>query len=178
MNIVLFGMKACGKTSVGKALKDLIGKAFFDTDQLIREIYSFSGEKHLNIKEIYAKVGPATFRGLEIEAVNSLQDVRNSIIAVGGGTMLDSDNIETLQTFGHLVYLYIEQDKLKKRIFSSKDLPLIFDPKDPEGSFDAMYEQRYAWFKKIPSLVIEQADFTPKEIAKVIQEEIEKDGKQ
>lgn len=177
MNTVLFGMKACGKTSVGKALKQLTGQAFFDTDELICQIHAFSGEKNLEAKDVFMKVGPANFRALEKEAVASLQDVRNSIIAVGGGTMLDPDNIEQLQEFGHLIYLHIDKAKLKARIFSSQTLPAFFDPKDPEGSFDRMYEERQTWFKKLPSTVVEQEDFSPEEIAKAVQKVVANDGK-
>lgn len=177
MNIVLFGMKACGKTAAGKALKALTGKAFFDTDKLISEIYGFSGEKNLEPRDIYVKIGPKGFRTLEKEAVLSLQDVRNSIISVGGGTMLDPESVEMLKAFGNLVYLKIDQLKLKERIFSSSDLPSFFDPKDPEGSFDAMYDQRNRQFSKIPAIVVDVTNLSPEEIASKVHEECSKDGK-
>ena len=126
MNIVLFGIKGCGKTTFGRMLAKERGCAFIDTDHLIEEIYQINRQKKLTCRQIYEEVGPVTFRALEYEVVQSLQDVQNSVIAVGGGAMLLYENIEALQKNSHLIYLYFEREKLKKtRPFrGSPPLPL------------------------------------------------------
>ena len=177
MNIVLFGIKGCGKTTFGRMLAKERGCAFIDTDHLIEEIYQINRQKKLTCRQIYEEVGPVTFRALEYEVVQSLQDVQNSVIAVGGGAMLLYENIEALQKNSHLIYLYFEREKLKKRVLSEDPLPAFINPDDPESSFDKMYDEREDFYQKI---VAETVDVTEMKDSAVVKKifEVTKDGKQ
>ena len=46
MNIVLYGMKSCGKSTIGKGLAKAQGDAFIDTDCLIEEVYKIQRKKN------------------------------------------------------------------------------------------------------------------------------------
>lgn len=176
MNIVLFGIKGCGKTTFGRMLAKERGCAFIDTDLLIEEIYQINRQKKLTCRQIYEEVGPITFRSLEYEVVQSLQDVRNSVIAVGGGAMLLYENIEALQKNSHLIYLYFERERLKNRVLSQDPLPAFINPNDPEASFDKMYDEREDFYQKVGA---EKVDVTEMEDSAVIKRifEVTKHGK-
>lgn len=176
MNIVLFGIKSSGKTTFGKQLAEKLGKAFIDTDRLIEETYQLHRQKKLTITQIYQEVGPITFRALEYEVVQSLQDVQNSVIAVGGGAMLLYENVEALKKNSHLIYLIFEREALKKRVLAQDPLPAFLDPNDPESSFDKMYDERDDQFKKIHATEINVTKMKDEAVIKKICE-VTKDGK-
>ncbi len=110
MNLILIGFKNAGKSTIGKILAEKIKKTFFDIDQLIEQNYN-----GLSYFEIYQKEGEKRFRELEKKAVFSLRDVKNAVIATGGGTLLASQNQALLKSIGKLIYLYVEKDVLRER---------------------------------------------------------------
>lgn len=154
MNLLLFGFKASGKTHFGKMLSKSMHRTFVDTDDFIREEYEKESGTHKSIREIYKKLGNAGFRKIETKVIFKLKDLNNTIIALGGGTVIDSENIEILQTVGAMVYLKTSPKKLKERIFKD-ELPAFFDKKDPEGSFYEMVKNREPIYRSIRARVID-----------------------
>ncbi len=177
MNTVLFGIKGCGKTTFGKQLATKLGSAFIDTDHLIEEVYQVNRQKKLTCRQIYEEVGPVPFRALEYEVIQSLQDVQNSVIAVGGGAMLLHENIDALRKNSYLIYLTFDREPLKKRVLGEDPLPPFIDPNDPESSFDKMYDERDDFYKKIGAKEINVTTLKDEEVIKKICE-LRKDGKQ
>jgi shikimate kinase len=161
MNIILFGFKRCGKTHFGKLLAKKLKRPFVDTDHLIEEAH---GEK---CRQIALKIGDSAFRDLEKQAVASLEMQKESVISVGGGAILDPDNAKKLAKLGTLVYLQLDKETLKKRLLSG-ELPSYLDPKDPESSFEAMYQERKAIYEQIPALKIDIAGKNEQEIIDLI----------
>ena len=155
MNITLFGIKGCGKTTFGRMLAQKLKRAFIDTDHLIQEMYQHTYHKKLTCREIYELVGDEGFRSLEYEVIQSLQDVQHSVIAVGGGTMLLYENIEALQKNSHLIYLFLEKHPLKIRVLSLDPLPIFLDSNDPETSFDRIYDERDDFYRNLNPPLLE-----------------------
>ena len=111
MNLILIGFKNAGKSTIGKVLSEKTNKPFFDIDRLIEQNYN-----SLSYFEIYQKEGEKRFRELEKQAVFSLRNVKDAVIATGGGTLLDPQNQAFLKSIGKLIYLYVEKDILRERI--------------------------------------------------------------
>lgn len=57
MNIILFGFKGCGKTTIGGLLSDKLAMRFVDIDRIIEKIYFADCHAKLNACEIYKKLG-------------------------------------------------------------------------------------------------------------------------
>jgi shikimate kinase len=148
MNIVLFGIKGCGKTTFGKKIATKLKRAFIDTDSLIEDLYHLHRGQKISCRQIFEEIGPKGFRSLEYEVIQSLQDVQNSVIAVGGGALTLLENVEALEKNSCMIYLIFEKDRLRKRVLSLGDPPIFLDPNDPETSFDRMYEQRDELYRK------------------------------
>lgn len=87
-NIVLIGMPGCGKTTVGKAVAEKLGREFYDTDSLVEE------KAGCTVPAVFASSGEAAFRELEHDVLAELTTVRASVIATGGGSILRADNRE------------------------------------------------------------------------------------
>lgn len=150
MNLLLFGFKASGKTHFGKLLSLKIHRPFIDTDDVMRELYNQETGKHRSCKQIHEELGEEGFRALEKRVLQMLQNLQNSIIALGGGAVLDPENVTLLQRVGALVFLKASPEKLKARILRG-EIPSYLDPKDPEGSFYQMVREREPIYRSIPA---------------------------
>ena len=136
MNIILFGFKGSGKTHFGRLLAKKLNRPFFDTDDILVSLY---GTSHTN-KEIYEILGEKAFRLLEKKAIDTLMQMQNSIIALGGGTILDPDNLNNLQKIGKLVYLEVRYETIESRKLSTALGPL-----------KPLYETRKPLYESIPA---------------------------
>ena len=79
-NIVLIGMPACGKSSVGVILAKTAAMAFVDTDLLIQQ------EEGKKLQYIIDSQGMDDFLKIE-ERVLASVDVENSVISTGGSAV-------------------------------------------------------------------------------------------
>lgn len=99
-NIVLAGMPACGKSTVGKALAEGLNRRLIDTDA---EIVARAGKP---IPEIFAEDGEDAFRALEAQVIRDVaNETTGAIIATGGGAILREENIRRLKRTGRIYFL-------------------------------------------------------------------------
>jgi len=99
VNLVLIGLPYSGKSTVGQALAKQLGMTFIDTD---KEIHTTTG-KHP--AEWINEYGEARFRDVESTIIQSLKDVTHSVIATGGGALLNETNAVNLHQNGIMIYL-------------------------------------------------------------------------
>ena len=109
MNIVLIGYRCAGKTVVGKRLADRLQRRFVDTDDLIES-------KEGQISDIVKSRGWDYFRAIEKRIVEEISQEDNLVIALGGGAVLDPDNIANLERNGFIIWLKADRDVLRKRM--------------------------------------------------------------
>ena len=86
--IFLYGPPASGKTTLGKRLAQAVGWRFVDLDE---EIVKTAGRP---IRDIFADEGEPAFRKLEGETLVQVVETAdaNTIVALGGGTLLNQEN--------------------------------------------------------------------------------------
>lgn len=157
MNLILYGFKSCGKTTLGQNLAKSMNRAFYDTDKLVESFYQMITGEWLSVRGIFNNKGEAYFRKLEGQALSAMTHVKNSIIAVGGGLILDPFNKNLLEQLGKLVYLKVEKETIKKRIFSS-DLPGFLDVNHPEESFELLFKKRTLKYEQILAYTLNVED--------------------
>lgn len=154
MNLILFGYKGCGKTTLGRTLAHHLKRPFLDTDRLLEQLYLHQTGVSMGVRDIHKMIGEEAFRALESELLQQLQSATNAVIALGGGFILDPKNAELLAKLGQLVYLKLDKETLKKRVLK-KELPAFLDPNDPEGSFERMYATRKQIYEQIPAVSLD-----------------------
>ncbi|MCX5828856.1 MAG: shikimate kinase [Deltaproteobacteria bacterium] len=110
MNIILMGYRGCGKTTVGRIVAEKLQRPFFDTDALIQERLGKT------IREIVADGGWKAFRALERSAVEELAGREGCIIAVGGGAVLDQQNVKELKRNGFFLWLTADAATIEGRL--------------------------------------------------------------
>lgn len=162
-NLILFGYKSSGKTHFGRLLSQELECSFIDTDQLIEELYEKKYFKKLNCREISIKISAEGFRLLETTVIESLKEVSNTIISVGGGAVLNPENCLMLKKHGKLIYLEVDKETIRQRIFEN-EIPSFLDPKDPDGSFERMYEERKAIYSTISTFKVNLLKKTDRQI--------------
>ena len=98
-NLVLIGMPGAGKTTVGRLCAEALGRAFADLDAVIAE------RAGRPVAEIFAAEGEAAFRAMEKAVTKEFAAKTGLVIAAGGGTVLDPDNVRRLRQNGRLALL-------------------------------------------------------------------------
>jgi shikimate kinase len=163
MNLILFGLPTCGKTTYGKLLASKLNYNFIDTDHLIEHAYAAQKGQHFNCRQIYLKEGQIKFRQLEKQQVASLNTSKNSIISTGGGTVGDFGNVEILQKLGQLIYLKTPLEELWKRI-CIRGLPSYLDPINPEEAFYKNAKRLIPLFENAANHIIETTHLSEQDV--------------
>ena len=110
MNIVLMGYRCTGKTVAGRRLAERLGRPFYDTDQLVER------QARRTISQIVAEQGWQAFREAETAVIRDLSGADHSVIALGGGAVLDIRNVESLKKNGLFVWLFAAAETIAARM--------------------------------------------------------------
>jgi shikimate kinase len=120
MRIFLVGYMGCGKSRWGKMIASHYGLQFIDLDTHIEE------REEMTIPEIFAKHKEEGFREREHEALKSITDIDNVIVATGGGVPCFNNNMQEMNRLGETIYIEGTPELLRDRITSSKtERPLV-----------------------------------------------------
>ena len=133
-NIVLIGMPASGKTTVGRMLAERLGRRFIDTDE---EIVRMTGR---SIKDIFEDEGECIFRAMEREVIQKYAAESSLVIATGGGAVLKRRNMDVLRLNGRLFFI----DRPLESLVPTESRPLSNDKR----SIKKRYNERYSLYIK------------------------------
>ncbi len=154
-NLVLIGMPASGKTTIGKLLAEKMQKEFIDTDELIVK------KAGKTIPEIFSESGEKGFREIESQVIAEASALQGMIIATGGGAVLNSKNTELLKGNGKIIFL----DRDLEKLVTTPDRPLSSNRED----LQKRYNERYPIYLKCADLTLKnngQIDDIIKEVLK------------
>lgn len=99
LNLVLVGMPGCGKSTLGQAVADALGRKFVDCDS---EIVRRAG---MSIPEIFAEFGEAHFRSLETQVLSDVCRESGLVISTGGGAILKPENVRALRQNSRVCFI-------------------------------------------------------------------------
>ena len=98
-DLILIGLPASGKTTVGRQLARRLDMPFFDCDEAIEAAAGCS------VSDIFARYGESYFRQLEHRTLETLCRKESCVIATGGGAVLREDNRLLLRCSGTVFWL-------------------------------------------------------------------------
>ena len=160
-SIALIGFMATGKSTIGKALKEYLGKEYqyIETDQLIIEMACKS------IPRIFSEDGEQKFREFELEACKKAANLKKAVISCGGGIVLNKANIENLKKTCHIVLLTASPKEIYNRIMEEgKATRPVIDKDDPMKEIESALKQRELFYNISAEIIINTTDKTIDEI--------------
>ena len=163
-NIVLVGMPASGKTTIGKLLADVLKDyTLIDTDSVIEKTQGMS------ISKIFEEYSEDYFRKLEYDTIKMVCSGANKIISIGGGAFENPDNRATLLKFGKVFYLKSDLDVLYYRISQDSTRPLL-QKENPKEILKNLLNKREENYQKA-HFTIDTSMLSENEIIRIILDE-------
>lgn len=99
LNVALIGMPSCGKTTIGRALADRLGKRFVDLDE---EIVRAAGR---SIPDLFAAEGEDGFRAREAEQTARFARDGRQVLSCGGGVVKRPENLRAIRQNGVVLFI-------------------------------------------------------------------------
>lgn len=143
-NIVLTGMPACGKSTIGRLIANQLGRDFVDSDA---EIVNRTGKE---ITEIFSEVGEEGFRDIETEVIKDISKRNGIVLATGGGAVLRDENLSALKSNGKVFFL----DRPLEWLKPTSDRPTASD----KLALEKRYEERHDRYINTADEVIKPTD--------------------
>lgn len=134
-SLVLVGMMGAGKSSIGRKLATKLGLPFVDADA---EIEVAAG---MNIPDIFARHGEASFRAGESRVIARLLDAGPQVLATGGGAFMNPETRAAIRAKAISIWLKADYDVLLKRIKRRSDRPML-KTDDPAATLRHLMAER------------------------------------
>jgi len=161
-NVVLIGMPAAGKTSVGRILAHRLRRPLIDTDELIETRAGRS------LAQLLAECGREGFRRTEEMVVLEMQ-TRNSVISTGGSVVYSQPAMTHLSRCGVIVYLQVDLETLRRRGLDLRSRGVVCAPgQDLVG----LLAERGPLYERFADLVVDARHDDPAFVAERLREQL------
>ena len=158
-NIVLIGMPASGKSTLGVQLAKWRSMGFIDTDLLVQARAGMSMQAYQDAQ------GMDAYRTLEGETARSLV-CKNCVIATGGSVVYYTEAMQHLQSIAHTVFLNVSLAEIKQRIGNTAQRGVVMRP---GMTLDDLYLERQPLYLNFANTVINCAEKSQDTILKELQ---------
>ena len=139
-NLVLLGMMAVGKTTLGKIVAKKQELKFIDIDASIEK------KNSMTIKEIFKKKGEKFFRMEEEKEVLKSLEKNNCVIALGGGAFMNKTVRENILKNAISIWLSVDIKTLNQRIKWNRKRPLLKEENN-QKKITELYAERKNIYK-------------------------------
>jgi shikimate kinase len=159
-NLALVGFMGTGKSSVGRLAAESLQFDFFDTDALVE------ARCGLSIEELFKQQGEAAFRRLERGVVQELGQRQKTVIATGGGLIVDPANLAGLKSHALVVCLWASPETIWERVRGQTHRPLL-QTADPLARIRELLAQRDPSYRQA-DVLINTGQRSPKEVVQQV----------
>lgn len=153
--IVLAGYPGAGKTTLGAILAQRFSRSFADGDALIARAAGMS------VEEIFAREGESGFRQWERRIYLHLPLSDGLILAVGGGSLLDTEVRQRLEADATVICLTVRLSEAMERLQQGPVRPLLAGG-EMEERFRQLWSERKPHYDSF-SLRLDTSGITPEE---------------
>ena len=148
-HIVLVGPMGSGKSSIGQRLAVQLNREFVDLDACIE------AEAGTTISSMFESEGEAGFRSRESRALKDEMTKANaSVIATGGGAVLDVANRRAMSDAGTVIYLQVEPVMQLRRLQGDRSRPLLATD-DPAQRLANLQETREPLYRDVADVIFD-----------------------
>ena len=139
-NLVLLGMMAVGKTTLGKIVAKKQELKFIDIDASIEK------KNSMTIREIFKKKGEKFFRMEEENEILKSLEKNNCVIALGGGAFMNKTVRENILKNAISIWLSVDIKTLNQRIKWNRKRPLLKEENN-QKKITELYAERKDIYK-------------------------------
>lgn len=147
VNLYLVGFMGTGKSTVGRAVAQKLGFELKDSDV---EIERSQGR---TISDIFAQDGEPAFRAMERQFVEGGHPLERTVIACGGGLVVQPGMLDRLQAHGVVVCLHASIETILARTSRNRVRPLLAVD-DPEARVRTLFAQREPIYKRCGTVIL------------------------
>ena len=122
--VVLVGMPGSGKTRVGRVVAERLGRPFVDTDALFEQLHG------MPVPAFLTRFGEPAFRAAETAVVENACREGGSVIAAGGGAVIEPLSRWALWHHGRVAWLDAPPEALVARLSADPIARPTFEPYD------------------------------------------------
>jgi shikimate kinase len=147
--IYLTGFMTSGKSTLGKILANVLGWNFYDLDKEIEK------KENKKVTEIFETNGEKYFRDIESQMLKYLSIDKKVVISLGGGTIVNDDNVKFITQNGKLIYLKVQPEIIYTRLKKKTDRPLFKEfvlaensKEDFINKIESMISEREKYYNK------------------------------
>jgi len=156
MLFFLNGFMGSGKSHWGKIWAAQYKLGFVDLDGAIE------ADEGKSVVDIFESKGETYFRDLEADKLREMGDLKNTIVACGGGTPCFKDNMQWMKENGITVYISATPDEILRRLAKGQEQrPLIKKLNQAELLFfiEQKLKERESFYKQA-NIILPSADIT------------------
>ena len=162
----LVGPMGAGKSTIGRQLARCLKLKFIDSD---REIEIRTG---VDIPLIFELEGESGFRKRERKVIDELTAKPGTILATGGGVVMDKLNRQHLASRGRVIYLHTSVDQQLQRTAHDRNRPLL-QTANPKQKLEELTEIRDPLYREIADWVIETDGCRVRDVVQQIVQKID-----
>ena len=140
-NLVLLGMMAVGKTTLGKIVAKKQELEFIDIDANVEK------KNLMTINEIFKKEGEKFFRIEEEKEVLKSLKKNNCVIALGGGAFMNKTIRENILKNAISIWLDVDISILNERVKWNLKRPLLLKKENSQKILEELYDKRKEFYK-------------------------------
>ena len=156
LNIVLTGMPASGKTTIGRIIAQKLNRELIDTDLLIEK------DQDMTIPQIFHQFGENYFRDVETRIIKEAAAKTGTVISTGGGAVLRGENVEALKLSGRIFFI----DRDPAALTPTSDRPKAFNREE----IMKRYEERYDIYVSTADHIIKSEETAEEAALEVLEE--------
>ena len=147
VNLYLVGFMGTGKSTVGRAVAHRLGFAVLDSDHEIER------QRGKTIPDIFATEGEPAFRVMEREFIEGGHPAARTVIACGGGLVVQPGMLALLKTKGVVVCLHASLETILARTSRHQHRPLLV-AENPEERVRTLYAAREPIYKQSGTVIL------------------------
>lgn len=150
VNLYLVGFMGTGKSTVGRLVARRLGFKQLDSDHEIER------EQGRTIADIFEKDGEPAFRRMERDFVTRGHPATRTVVACGGGLVVQPGMLEELHNKGVVICLHASLETVLERTQRHRNRPLL-EVEDPMARIRTLYAEREPIYRRAGSLILTDA---------------------
>lgn len=169
-HVFLIGFMGAGKSTVARLVGDMLGRPVVDLDERIEAVAGAS------VSEIFEHRGEIAFRELETEQLREVAEEPPSIVACGGGIVVNHENRAFLKAGGLVVYLRVSAGETLARVGADGTRPLLSGPAGVIAA-TALLEARESLYSAVADVTVDTVGRTAEEVAQDVVRAVEESAR-